>query len=117
PRPPRARPRAGWLPHLVDAAVVWREPGATTARLIVVEHGDITVRATVDPVAAPPVPPGHKRPGASRHETFTIAQLDRLRVLTTELKRLVAAGAPVALRFGEARPLAGARLALALSWL
>jgi hypothetical protein len=39
-----------------------------------------------------------------------------LRVLTSELKRLVAAGAPVALRLGVAPALADARLASALSW-
>jgi hypothetical protein len=37
-------------------------------------------------------------------------------VLTTELKRLAAADAPVALRFGAAPALAGARLRSALSW-
>jgi hypothetical protein len=42
---------------------------------------------------------------------------DRLRVLTTELlKRLAAAGAPVALRFGSEPAFADARLAAALWW-
>jgi hypothetical protein len=45
-----------------------------------------------------------------------MACFDRLRVLTTELKRLVAAGAPVALRLGDPPALTGARLAAALSW-
>jgi hypothetical protein len=40
-----------------------------------------------------------------------------VRVLTTELKRLVAAGALVALRFGSAPALADARLAAALWWM
>jgi len=40
-----------------------------------------------------------------------------LRVLGTELKRLAAAGAPVAIRFGVAPALAGGRLASLLSWL
>jgi hypothetical protein len=52
----------------------------------------------------------------ARREVFTVAYFDRLRVLTTELKRLVAAGAPVALRFGVAPALADCRLASALSW-
>jgi len=39
-----------------------------------------------------------------------------LRVLTTELKRLTAAGAPVALRLGVAPALDESRLASALWW-
>jgi hypothetical protein len=52
----------------------------------------------------------------ARRELFTVACFDRLRVLTTELKRLVAAGAPVALRFGSGPALADAQLAAALWW-
>jgi DNA polymerase-3 subunit epsilon len=111
-----ARRRASWLTRLVDASVVWSEPGVEGARLIIIENGEITIRASVERDARPPIPPGHRRAVAARHEAFTIARLDRLRVLTTGLKRLVSAGAPVALRFGDAPALAGARLAFALSW-
>jgi DNA polymerase-3 subunit epsilon len=112
-----ARRRAMWLTRLVDASVVWREPGAAGARLLVIEHGGIVLSADVDPDATPPIPPGYQRPVMARRELFTVACFDRLRVLTTELKRLVAAGAPVALRFGTAPALDEARLAAALWWL
>ena len=92
------------------------EPGGEDARLIVIEHGDITRRESVDPGTLPPVPPGCDRAVAARHDAFTVARFDRLRVLTTELKRLACEGAPVSLRLGVAPPLAGARLAYALSW-
>ena len=77
----------------------------------------MTVRTSWDPDAAPPIPPGHRRSIAARHDAFTVARFDRVRVLSTELKRLVAAGAPVAVRFGAFPPLAGARLASVLAWL
>jgi hypothetical protein len=111
-----ARRRARWLTRLVDASIVWSEPGFTGARLIVIENGEIGLRAAIEAGATPPIPPGHRRPVTGRHEAFTVARFDRLRVLTTELKRLVAEGAPVALRFGPASPLDGARLGYALSW-
>ena len=111
-----ARRRAGWLTRLVDATGVWSEPGVTGARLMVIENGDITMRGAVEPGTPPPVPPGRGRPAAARRGAITVARFDRLRVLTTELKRLVAAGAPVALRLGAAPPLSGARLARVLSW-
>ena len=109
------RRRAIWLTRLVDATMVWSEQG-NGARLIVIENGEIVVNAGADPGMPPPVPRGHRRSAASRHEAFNLASFDRLRVLTSELKRLVAAGAPVAVRFGDAPALAGARLASALSW-
>jgi hypothetical protein len=53
---------------------------------------------------------------AARREAFTLASFDRLRVLTTELKRLIAAGAPVALRLGVGPALHESHLASALWW-
>jgi DNA polymerase-3 subunit epsilon len=111
-----ARRRAMWLTRLVDASVVWREPGAARARLMVIEGGEIVLSADADPGGTPPIPPGHQRPVIARRELFTVACFDRLRVLTTELKRLVATGAPVGVRFGTPPALADARLAAALWW-
>jgi hypothetical protein len=111
-----ARRRATWLTCLVDASVVWSEPGTDGARLIVIEDGEVVVNADVDADRTPPIPPGHTRPVAARRGSFTLQRFDRLRVLTTELKRLAVAGAPVALRLGVAPPLANTRLASVLSW-
>jgi DNA polymerase-3 subunit epsilon len=111
-----ARRRAIWLTRLVDSTVVWREPGDSCARLVVIEKGEVALSAAVDAHAPPPIPPGYRRPVAARRETFTVASFDRLRVLTTELKRLTAAGAPVALRLGVGPALDESRLASALWW-
>jgi DNA polymerase-3 subunit epsilon len=111
-----ARRRPIWLTRLVDSSVVWREPGDDCARLIVIENGEVALRAAVDANAPPPIPPGYRRPVAARRRAFTVASFDRLRVLTTELKRLIAAGAPVALRLGVGPALNESRLASALWW-
>jgi DNA polymerase-3 subunit epsilon len=111
-----ARRRAIWLTRLFDSGVVWREPADTCARLIVIENGEVASSRTVAVGVTPPIPPGHRRPVAARREAFTLASLDRLRVLTTELKRLSAAGAPVALRLGAGPAFDESRLASALWW-
>jgi DNA polymerase III subunit epsilon len=111
-----ARRRAIWLTRLFDSSVVWREPGDRCARLIVIEEGAVALSAAVDANAPPAIPPGHRRPVAARREAFSLASFDRLRVLTTELKRLIAAGAPVALRLGVGPALDERRLASALWW-
>jgi DNA polymerase III subunit epsilon len=111
-----ARRRAIWLTRLVEASLVWTEPVASRARLMVIENGEVVAKAEIDADATPPVPPGHARSVAARREAFTLERFDRLRVLSTELKRLVAAGAPAALRLGAGPPLTGARLARVLWW-
>jgi DNA polymerase-3 subunit epsilon len=111
-----ARRRAMWLTRLFDSSVVWCEPGASGARLIVIENSEVALSAAVDASATPPIPPGYRRPVAARRKAFTVASFDRLRVLTTELKRLIAVGAPVALRLGAEPALDGSRLASALWW-
>ncbi len=111
-----ARRRAIWLTRLVDATLVWSEPGVAGARLIVIESGEIVLKASAGSGLNPPIPPGCRRPAAERHEALNLACFDRLRVLNSELKRLVAAGVPVALRFGVTPALTGVRLASALSW-
>ena len=58
----------------------------------------------------------HGRPVAARREAFTLAFFDRLRDLTSELKRLIASGAPVALRLGAGPALDESGLASALWW-
>jgi hypothetical protein len=52
-----ARRRAMWLTRLVDASVVWREPGATRARLMVIERGEIVLSTDADPDDTPPIRP------------------------------------------------------------
>src|ERR671924_508871 len=111
-----ARRRAIWLTRLFDSSLVWREPGDNCARFIVIENGELVLSTAVEANAMPAIPPGYGRPVAARREAFTLASFDRLRVLTTELKRLIAAGAPVALRLGAGPPLDESRLASALWW-
>jgi DNA polymerase-3 subunit epsilon len=111
-----ARRRAMWLTRLVDASVLWHEPGDARARLMVIERGEIVLSTDADPDEPPPIPPGYQRSMMARRELFTVACFDRLRVLTTELKRLAAARAAAAVRFGVAPALADARLAAALWW-
>ncbi len=111
-----ARRRVIWLTRLVDAAVLWSEHGATGARLIVIDNGEIVLKTAADPGATPPVPPGHSHSADARREAISLECFDRLRVLSSELKRLVAVGAPVAIRFGAAPALAGSPLARVLSW-
>jgi DNA polymerase-3 subunit epsilon len=109
--------RASWLTALLDSTLVWSEAGTSSTRLLVIDGGEIVQACSVDAGTLPPMPPGHRRPIAEKCESFTLARYDRMSVLTGELKRMTATGTPLALRLGAAPPLAGARLASALSWI
>ena len=111
-----ARRLAIWLTRLADSSVVWHEPGDSRARLLVIEKGEVALNTGVDADASPPIPPGYRRPADARREAFTLSTFDRLRVLTTELKRLIAVDAPVALRLGAGPALDASRLKSALWW-
>jgi DNA polymerase-3 subunit epsilon len=109
--------RARWLTALVESTVTFCEPPADGARLLVIQGGEIVRRERAALEATPPAPDGFRRSRAERHESFSIARFDRLRVLTTELKRLVAKGHPVCVRLAPRAALSSERLARVLAWL
>jgi hypothetical protein len=113
--------RARWLCLLCDSAVVFREPEppgkkeAGLARLLVV-RGARLVEAR-DLLAGEPVPdPGAPSPMAERQAGFDRHHYDRLRTLTTELKRVLRDQGSAAVRVGRGRWLRGAALDGLLRW-
>jgi DNA polymerase-3 subunit epsilon len=104
--------RACWLTLLMDSTLIWNERSATGPRLVQLSSGEVVLRGA----AAAPTPLAATG-GASlrqRAARFTLARLDRLRVLTTELKRLAQEQAEATLWLGARAPLQGERLARAL---
>lgn len=109
--------RARWFTRMTDATLTFSDEGVEAARLLVIEGGALTLQADAPRGSPPPVPLHHARTAASRLEGFSVARLDRLRVLTTELKRLVSAGRPVTLCLGPRASFSDARLGRVLEWL
>ena len=63
-----------------------------------------------------PVPPGHRRSLDRRRAHIDLAAYDRLRVLTTEMRRLLCEGRGPVLRLSDQTTLGPAQLARALFW-
>jgi DNA polymerase-3 subunit epsilon len=104
--------RARWLVLLCDATLVWRPSGSDHRRLLALERGRVA-RVEDDADAAPPS--AARGPLATRR-CFDAAMYDRLRVLTTELRRVVAEKRLVELRLGPRRRLDTEALARRLYW-
>lgn len=99
----RAYRRAHWLGLLHDSDIVYREPNAVGARLLKVRDGAVVA---AEDTALDHVPGERLRPSATRWSAaFDRAKYERLRVLTTELKRIVRDGGFVAVHWGPRRRL------------
>jgi hypothetical protein len=102
--------------QLTAAALVWRPRNVEGRRFLVVERGRVA-RAGDLARGAPVSPPaGWERSRLQRMRAFDAATYDRLRVLTTEVRRVVGETDDVALHLGPARCLHRAALARRLRW-
>ncbi|MGE5341145.1 MAG: GIY-YIG nuclease family protein [Candidatus Omnitrophota bacterium] len=84
--------RARWFCVLSESALTWKsgETSGNGHRLLVFRNGAIVQQENVDAEAPVPVPPGYPLSFQERKQNIDILTYDRLRVLTTELRRLAA---------------------------
>ena len=105
--------RSKWFVKLCESSLWWR-PAGGEAQLLRVERGELeSCRAAEEapPGERAPVPRGAALTALARRRSFDAAAYDRLRVLTTELRRIIKEGAEIELRLGAGRPLKGASIA------
>ncbi|MEJ7730538.1 MAG: GIY-YIG nuclease family protein [Polyangiaceae bacterium] len=107
--------RARWLCLLADGAVCFREAGADKRRLLVHAAGQSVLSRDVEEGEAIRAPEEPRR-WRERQCCFDAARYDRVRVLATELKRVVAEGGEVAVLLDPRRTLEGERLGKLLRW-
>ena len=106
--------RARWLCLLSESSLAW-ETGEEK-RLIVFESGAPTRRESLPAGRELPTPPGHRKRVGERQKSFDLMTYDRLSVVTTELRRIVARRANIELRLGPRSILRHENLTKALRW-
>ena len=85
--------RARWLCRLSESVIVWQpSTGSGDGRRVLIIEGGTVTATDGEP---PPAPPGFQRTTLQRQLNFHRETYDRLRVLTTELRRLCSEGAGV----------------------
>jgi len=90
--------RARWLTLIHDCNIVYAEPGSGRSRLLLVRDGRIVEARD----STPDWTPDARLPRASGAH-FDRTKYDRLRILTTELKRIAQEGGHVAAHWSKAR--------------
>lgn len=83
--------RARWYTLLSESVLIWSigDKADHLSRMLILRGAAIVHRATIPQNAEIPVPPGYERPAALRRLAFNTVAYDRMRVLTSELRRLV----------------------------
>jgi DNA polymerase-3 subunit epsilon len=110
--------RSRWLCLLSESTLAWEahnDPGQTI--FIVFSKGDVIDRLSASARQTLPLPPGCKTPLRDRQQNFNINTYDRLRVVTTELRRLISENRWLRLRLGSKSILGPEELARALKWI
>jgi DNA polymerase-3 subunit epsilon len=111
--------RGRWLCLLSESSLRW-ECGGTAAGgkiLIIFENGNVLLREALLSQKEVPVPPGHARKLFERQKCFDLVTYDRMRVLLSEIKRLVSEGRDICLRLGPDVILHQKNLSRELKWL
>lgn len=110
--------RSRWLCMLSESTLAWASPSAGNSHKIVLylKKGAVVQRQKQTAEERPPMPAGHARPFQARRQNIDLITYDRLRVVTTELRRLISEGRRSELRLGPKAILHNHELAKALRW-
>ena len=107
--------RARWLCLLHDSSILFREGTSERSRLLSIRAGSL-----IDARDAPALPEIERlpyRPLAERQAAFDRGRYDRLRTLTSELKRVLRDGGSARLHLGRSRWLEAPALRDGLLWI
>jgi DNA polymerase III subunit epsilon len=110
--------RARWYGLLSESCLAWasNDNPKVLDNLVVVENGTIRRQDVTGAGQRVPDPAGFGRPWLVRRSNLDLAAYDRMRVVTTELRRLVREGRKIELRLGPNARLTRAELTRALKW-
>jgi hypothetical protein len=110
--------RARWFCLLSESSLAWTsaEQRNNLKILVVFTNGAAVDRKFVKTAEKIPVPPGRAKSFRSRQNNIDLITYDRLRVLTTELRRLVSEGRDIELRLSPGVTLNRRGIAKVLQW-
>jgi len=110
--------RTRWFCILSESSLAWTSPagGDHGKILLSLKKGAVAYREKLGIGQKVPVPQDYASPPCLRKQDIDLMTYDRLRVLTTELRRLVAEGRNVELRLRPSAKLGNSELEKVLRW-
>jgi DNA polymerase-3 subunit epsilon len=110
--------RARWFCLLSESSVVWNSAGRTgqTNNLVVFENGAVVKQGECNVTAKTMPPPGYANSFRARQKNVDLITYDRLRVVTTEIRRILSEGRNIELCLGPKVTLGPKELIKALRW-
>jgi hypothetical protein len=110
--------RARWLCLLSESSLAWEARNAEDHRktVILFQNGAVSLREQLPAEKETPLSPGYTKRIPERQQIFDVATYERLRVVTTELRRLVGKRRKIELRLNPTAVLSGRQLTKLLPW-
>jgi DNA polymerase-3 subunit epsilon len=110
--------RARWFCLLSESSLTWSsaDDGDHYKILVVFENGTVLERDDVKTGKNAPIPPGYAKSFQARKKNINLITYDRLRVVTTELRRLLSEERDIELRLGPKVTLNRREVMRALQW-
>lgn len=110
--------RARWFCLMSESALVWSPAGNSQRHnnCVVFENGAVIEQDVLKKNAAARPPPGYAKSVQARRNNIDLATYDRLRVATTEMRRIVSEGRSIELCLGPAVTLGRQELSRVLRW-
>jgi DNA polymerase-3 subunit epsilon len=110
--------RARWFCRLSESTLVWdkKDGKGQTKNIILLEQGKIHSRDTVKSVAEDVIPKRFDTSTLERQKNLDLAAFDRMRILTTEVKRLLSENRAVEVLLGPGITLRAEQLKRILEW-
>jgi hypothetical protein len=106
--------RARWLVLLSESSLSWQEKDASKF-LLVFERGQVLYGRQIDTEVLP-VPPGYQMTHEERQRSFDLMTVDRMRVVTAEIRNMIANNAYVMLRLSPTNFLDNTAIAKVFKW-
>jgi DNA polymerase-3 subunit epsilon len=110
--------RSRWLCLLSESSLAWkaRDLKSRSKIVLLLENGAVCHRQQLPLAEKTPVSSGYAKHMAQRQKIFDLTTYERLRVVTTELRRLVAEGRQIEIRLSPNAILSQKQLARILPW-
>jgi DNA polymerase-3 subunit epsilon len=110
--------RARWLCLLSESSLAWEvcNAGSQRKNVLLFKNGAVDSRQELSAEKATPLSAGSAKRIPERQKIFDLTTYERLRVVTTEMRRLVGEGRKIELRLSPTAILSGRQLAKLLPW-